>query len=126
MPKISCMTAWMRPGLALFIGGLLCLQVAASPLKQDMRDMKRAFVGAMNSKSIQEFSLYAEQLQAGADAAGKLQFRDDPATYQEGMKTLQRDLSLMNQAIQSNDLRLAKNSLRAINDDRKHYHDQLN
>jgi soluble cytochrome b562 len=101
------------------------VQAQSSDIKQTMNEMKRAFNGAMNSSSIEEFSRYAAQLQTSVSAASTMHYTDDPATYRQGMQELQQNLDRMNQAVRAKDLPAAKNALRQMNLVKKHYHDLI-
>lgn len=98
----------------------------AGEIKVDMKDMKRAMQGAMASTSIPELSRYVAQLEKDADQASRQPYRDDQATYDEGMQKLKLQLAATDEAIRANDMAAAKQALRTINATRKHYHDLLN
>lgn len=97
-----------------------------SEIKQTMNDMKRAYNGALNSATLADFARYAGQLQAGADEAGRMTFKDDPDTYRQGMQQLQQQLALVNKAVAAGNLAGAKEALHQVNVAKKHYHDLLN
>ena len=97
----------------------------ASEIKRLMRDMKSAMQGAMRSSTMAQFSGYVVRLEKDATEASAQPYRSDPATYREGMQTLQRQFAPVDQAIRANDLAAAKNALQKINGTRKHYHDLL-
>ncbi|UMY33419.1 cytochrome b562 [Burkholderia contaminans] len=106
------------------------LSLAAAPacageIKTLMRDMKHAMQGAMNSQTIPEMKGYVARLEGDAQQAARQRYRNDQPTYDEGMRTLQNELTEVDRAIQANDLSAAKQALRRINGTRKRYHDLL-
>lgn len=110
---------------------LACLCAAApiahaSQIKTLMRDMKASMRGAMASSTMPQFSQYLTRLENDVAQASRQPYRDDPSTYREGMQTLQRQFTPVDEAVRANDLPAAKNALRKINATRKHYHDLLN
>lgn len=98
----------------------------AGEIKVVMKDMKRAMQGAMASTSMPELSRYVAQLEKDAEQASRQPYRDDQATYDEGMQKLKQQLAATDEAIRANDMAAAKQALRNINATRKHYHDLLN
>lgn len=98
----------------------------AGEIKVVMKDMKRAMQGAMASTSMPELSRYVAQLEKDAEQASRQPYRDDQATYDEGMQKLKQQLAATDDAIRANDMNAAKQALRSINGTRKHYHDLLN
>jgi soluble cytochrome b562 len=108
----------------------LLLSLAAAPacageIKTLMKDMKQAMQGAMNSRTIPEMSGYVTRLESDVQQASRQPYRDDQATYDEGMRTLRDELGEVDRAIQANDLPSAKAALRRINGTKKHFHDLL-
>jgi len=108
----------------------LLLSLAAAPacageIKTLMKDMKQAMQGAMNSRTIPEMSGYMTRLESDVQQASRQPYRDDQATYDEGMRTLRDELTDVDRAIQANDLPAAKTALRRINGTKKHFHDLL-
>jgi soluble cytochrome b562 len=108
----------------------LLLSLAAAPacageIKTLMKDMKQAMQGAMNSRTIPEMNGYVTRLESDVQQASRQPYRDDQATYDEGMRTLRDELSEVDRAIQANDLPSAKAALRRINGTKKHFHDLL-
>ncbi|AWV00482.1 soluble cytochrome b562 [Burkholderia cepacia] len=106
------------------------LSVAAAPahageIKTLMRDMKHAMQGAMNSRTIPEMSGYVTRLESDVQQASRQHYRNDQPTYDEGMRTLRDELTVVDRAIEANDLPDAKQALRRINGSKKHYHDLL-
>ncbi|QTD93020.1 cytochrome b562 [Burkholderia anthina] len=106
------------------------LSVAAAPacageIKTLMRDMKHAMQGAMNSRTIPEMKGYVTRLENDAQQAGRQRYRNDQSTYDEGMRTLRDELTVVDRAVAANDLPGAKQALRRINGSKKHYHDLL-
>ena len=97
----------------------------ANEIKRLMRDMKSALQGAMASSTMAQFSGYVTRLEQDVSEASVQPYRDDPATYHEGMQTLQRQFAPVDQAIQADDLAAAKRALQKVNGTRKHYHDLL-
>jgi soluble cytochrome b562 len=65
------------------------------------------------------------RLESDVQQASRQPYRDDQATYDEGMRTLRDELSEVDRAIQANDLPSAKAALRRINGTKKHFHDLL-
>ena len=98
----------------------------ASQIKTLMRDMKASMRGAMASSTMPQFSQYLTRLENDVAQASRQPYRDDPATYREGMQTLQREFVPVDEAVRANDLAGAKQALKKINATRKHYHDLLN
>lgn len=118
---------------ASFQALLLCAQLVigaqmaqAGEIKVAMKDMKRALHGAMASTTIPELSGYVAQLEKDAEQASRQPYRDDQATYDEGMQKLKQQLAAVDTAIRANDMTEAKQDLRKIDATRKHYHDLLN
>lgn len=112
---------------------LLCAQLVigvqttyAGEIKVVMKDMKRALQGAMASTTMPELSRYVARLESDVDHASRQAYRDDQATYDEGMQKLKQQLAVVDEAIRANDMNEAKQDLRKINVTRKHYHDLLN
>ena len=108
----------------------LLLSLAAAPawageIKTLMKDMKQAMQGAMNSQTIPEMNGYVTRLESDVQQASGQPYRDDQATYDEGMRTLRDELTEVDRAIQANDLAAAKAALRRINGTKKHFHDLL-
>lgn len=108
----------------------LLLSLAAAPacageIKTLMKDMKQAMQGAMNSQTIPEMNGYVTRLESDVQQASRQPYRDDQATYDEGMRTLRDELTEVDRAIQANDLAAAKAALRRINGTKKHFHDLL-
>lgn len=108
----------------------LLLSLAAAPacageIKTLMKDMKQAMQGAMNSRTIPEMNGYVTRLESDVQQASRQPYRDDQATYDEGMRTLRDELTEVDRAIQANDLAAAKAALRRINGTKKHFHDLL-
>jgi soluble cytochrome b562 len=108
----------------------LLLSLAAAPacageIKTLMKDMKQALQGAMNSRTIPEMSGYVTRLESDVQQASRQPYRDDQATYDEGMRTLRDELTEVDRAVQANDLPAAKAALRRINGTKKHFHDLL-
>ncbi|VWB96350.1 cytochrome B562 [Burkholderia lata] len=106
------------------------LSVAAAPacageIKTLMTDMKHAMQGAMGSRTTAEMNGYVARLESDAQQASRQRYRDDQATYDEGMRALRDELTEVDQAIQANDLTAAKQALRRINSTKKRYHDLL-
>ncbi|KAB0655725.1 cytochrome b562 [Burkholderia diffusa] len=106
------------------------LSVAAAPacageIKTLMRDMKHAMQGAMASRTTAEMNGYVTRLESDAQQASRQRYRDDQATYDEGMRALRDELTEVDHAIQANDLTAAKQALRRVNSTKKHYHDLL-
>ncbi len=98
----------------------------ASEIKVLMKDMKHSMRGAMASKTIPELSGYVTRLERDVQQASRQNYRSDQATYNEGMQTLGRELTAVDQEIHANNLTAAKQALRKINDSGKHYHHLLN
>ena len=98
----------------------------AGEIKVAMKDMKRALRGAMASTTMPELSRYVAQLEKDAEQASRQPYRDDQATYDEGMQKLKQQLAAVDAAIRANDLSEAKQDLHKIDATRKHYHDLLN
>ena len=108
----------------------LLLSLAAAPawageIKTLMKDMKQAMQGAMNSQTIPEMNGYVTRFESDVQQASRQPYRDDQATYDEGMRTLRDELTEVDRAIQANDLAAAKAALRRINGTKKHFHDLL-
>ena len=108
----------------------LLLSLAAAPacageIKTLMKDMKEALHGAMNSRTIPEMNGYVTRLESDVQQASRQPYRDDQATYDEGMRTLRDELTEVDHAIQANDLPAAQSALRRINGTKKHFHDLL-
>lgn len=109
--------------LALFSAAPM---VQAGQVKSLMKDMKQEMQSALNSNSMPEFSQHFAQLKSDAQQASKQSYRSDQATYDEGMAQLEKELAVVEQDIQANNLQGAKESLKSINKTKKHYHDLLN
>ncbi|WP_234745413.1 cytochrome b562 [Burkholderia sp. WTPI3] len=106
------------------------LSVAAAPacageIKTLMTDMKHAMQGAMASRTTAEMNGYVARLESDAQQASRQRYRDDQATYDEGMRALRDELTEVDRAIQADDLSAAKQALRRINGTKKRYHDLL-
>ncbi|HDR9249610.1 cytochrome b562 [Burkholderia vietnamiensis] len=97
----------------------------AGEIKPLMRDMKQAMQRALNSRTTAEMRGYVTRLESDAQQASRQRYRSDQPTYDEGMRTLQRELTDVDRALAADDLPAAKQALRRINDTKKHYHDLL-
>ncbi|MCW3478924.1 cytochrome b562 [Neisseriaceae bacterium JH1-16] len=97
----------------------------AGPVKSLMKNMKQEMQNALNSNSMPEFSQHFARLKSDAQQASKQSYRSDQATYNEGMAQLEKELAVVEQNIQANNLQGAKDSLKSINKTKKHYHDLL-
>lgn len=120
-----------RMGGSLLLGVLLssalfCAPAQAGEIKRVMKDMKVTMNGAMSSSSMAEFSSYFTRFQNDVAHAGKLPYKSDPSTYQQGMQELQKGMDAVNVQVHANNLQGAKEALRKLNSTKKHYHDLLN
>ncbi|MEM5340429.1 cytochrome b562 [Paraburkholderia azotifigens] len=111
---------------------LLCVSLlVAAPLahageiKTLMKDMKLAMQGALSSTTMPELRGYVTRLESDAQRASSQPYRSDQSTYDEGMRSLQQELTEVDRAIQADDMNAAKRALHRINGTRKHYHDLL-
>ncbi len=117
-----------RLRLCAVLGVLLsavAVPALAGEIKILMRDMKHAMQGAMASHTIPELSGYVARLESDVQQVSRQPYRDDQATYDEGMHALRDELVEVDRAIQANDLTGAKQALRRINGTRSHYHELL-
>jgi len=99
--------------------------VQAGPVKSLMKNMKQEVQSALNSNSMPEFSQHFTLLKSDVQQASKQSYRSDQATYNEGIAQLEKELAVVEQNIQANNLQGAKDSLKSINKTKKHYHDLL-
>jgi soluble cytochrome b562 len=105
---------------------LLGTAAQAGEIKQDMKLMKRDFNAAQNSASMSEFIRFEQAFKNDVEAASRVNYGDDPATYKKGMQELRAALSEVDAKISANDLAGAKSALKKLNLSKRHYHNQLN
>ncbi|PRP72070.1 hypothetical protein BUE93_02745 [Chromobacterium amazonense] len=97
----------------------------AGPVKSLMKNMKQEMQSALNSSSMPAFRQHFALLKSDVQQASKQSYRSDQATYDKGIAQLQKELAVVEQNIQANNLQGAKDSLKNINKTKKHYHDLL-
>ncbi|MEC7119563.1 MAG: cytochrome b562, partial [Pseudomonadota bacterium] len=98
-------------------------------VEQRMKQMQRAYRSAVRSQSIEQMKPAVTQLIALSKQATALHYGDNPterADYKDGMHELQADLDELKNAIQANDLLLARKILtEQIKTTRNQAHEKL-